>query len=103
MNKKYDAEIETIQAEIKNIEEINLISNKQANNLQIYIDRIKSIVNEMKTIDMNEVYKRMVDKIIIYQDNILELHLACVPTPIKIQYECRGKNGNYNMKYNIIG
>ena len=103
MNKKYDAEIETIQAEIKNIEGINLISNKQANNLQIYIDRIKSIVNEMKTIDMNEVYKRMVDKIIIYQDNILELHLACVPTPIKIQYECRGKNGNYNMKYNIIG
>jgi site-specific DNA recombinase len=102
MNKKYDAEIEAIQIEIRNIEEVNLVNSKQADNLQVYIDRIKAIVNEMNSNDMEEVYKRMVNKIVIHQDNILELFLTCMPTPIKIQYSCKGKNGYYEMKYKFI-
>lgn len=102
MNTKYDAEIINIQVEIKNIEDINLINSKQTDNLQIYIDRIKAIVNQVDNKDMDEVYKQMVNKIIVHPDNILELYLSCMPTPIKIQYSYSGKNGDYDMEYTFI-
>jgi DNA invertase Pin-like site-specific DNA recombinase len=102
MNKKYDAEMNTIKSEIKNIEQINQINSRQADNLQIYVDRIKSIVNEMNSDDMEEVYKRMVSKIIIYCGNKLEIFLACIPTPVKLQFSSSGKNGLYKIDCDFI-
>jgi DNA invertase Pin-like site-specific DNA recombinase len=102
MNKKYDAEIEKIRREIKNIEEINLINSKQADRLQIYIDRINALVNDMESKNMEEIYKQTVNKIIIYTNHILEIYLFCMPQAIKLHYESRGKNGNYRLDCKLI-
>ncbi|WP_010249650.1 recombinase family protein [Acetivibrio cellulolyticus] len=102
MNKKYDAEIDAIKAEIKNIEQVNLLNGKQADNLQIYVDRIKSIMNEMDRTDIEEVYKKMVNKIYMFKENILEIYLTCIPTPVKLRFSSSGKNGNYRIDCEFI-
>ena len=102
MNKKYDAEIERIRREIKNIEDINLINSKQADKLQIYIDRINALVNDMESKNMEEIYRQTVKKIIIYSNHILDIYLFCMPQPIKLHYKSRGRNGNYNLDCKLI-
>lgn len=102
MNKKYDGEIDAIKSEVNSIEQINLINSKQADSMQIYVDRIEAIVNEMNIDDMEEVYKKMVKKITMYKDNKIEILLTCMPFPIKLQYSSTGKNGNYKVICELI-
>ncbi len=100
MNKKYDMEIEKLENVIKDIEKFNLAN--KADNIQIYIDKIKAIVNGLQGNDLNEVYKRMVDKIIIYKDKTLELYLSCLPNSIKIRYNSMSRGENYKVVYELI-
>jgi len=102
MNNKYDAEMDAIKAEIKRIEQINLVNSKQPDSLQIYVDRIKSIMNEMDKTDIEEVYKKMVDKIYVFKENKLEIYLSCAPTPVKLRYSSSGKNGYYKIDCEFI-
>lgn len=102
MNKKYSNEIQKIKGEIKSLEEINIIGSQHADKLQVYVDRINSLVNQMDGHNLEEVFKLTVDKIILYRDNILELYLACMAEPVKLQYKSRGKYGDYAVEYNFI-
>lgn len=102
MNEKYDSEIRELKEDIKAIEEINLINKNQADNLQVYIDRINSIIREMTHSNMDDIYKKTVDKIIVYENNILLLYLTCSPYPYKIQYHCTGKNENYKTECELL-
>ncbi|HOV28428.1 MAG TPA: recombinase family protein [Pseudobacteroides sp.] len=102
MNSKYDAEIDGIKAEIKRIEQINSVNSKKPDYMQIYIDRIKSIINEMNGTDIEEVYKKMVDKIYVFRKNKLEIYLSCVSSPVKVRYSSSGRNGNYKIDCKFI-
>lgn len=101
-NKKYDLEIDSLRREIKMIEEEDLVNRKQVDTFQIYIERINSIVYQMNAEDMDEVYKEMVQKVILHDHHIVELYLTCMPNPIKLQYSSSGKNGDYEMEYKLI-
>lgn len=70
--------------------------------MQIYVDRIKSIMNEMDRTDIEEVYKKMVNKIYMFKENILEIYLTCIPTPVKLRFSSSGKNGNYRIDCEFI-
>ncbi len=102
MNKRYDFEINKVKTDIKNIEDINLINSRNADKLQIYIDRINSLVNQIEGKDSEEVFKLTVKKVILFKNNILELYLTCMPEPIKLKYKSKGKNGNYSVEYSFI-
>lgn len=100
MNKKYDMEIEKIENEIKNIEILNLAN--KADNTQTYIDKIKAIINGLQSNDLKEVYKIMIDKIIIFKDKTLALYLSFMPTPILIGYNTGGRGENYKAVYELV-
>jgi site-specific DNA recombinase len=102
MNKNYDLEIENIKKEITSIEQYNLINESHADNLQIYVDRINSIMSEMKFETTEELCKKMVDKVVVYNNNVLEVFLTCIATQIKLTYESKGKNGDYQISINYI-
>lgn len=103
MNEQYDGEIKNIQDQIKSIEEVNLINSKQADGLQVYVGRIKELVNNIKNNkSKEELFKEEVIKIIISNDNILEIFLTCLPTSVKIQYSNSGKNETYRTKISFV-
>lgn len=101
MNNKYDLEIEEIKKEIQDIENINLINSKQVEDIQFYINEIKSIMNYMNSEDMINTYKEIVEKIVVYNDNILEIYLTLFPYPLKIIYEIKGRR-YYSIDYKVI-
>ncbi len=100
MNKKYDMEINKLEEEIKYIEQSNLANN--ADNIQIYIERIKKIVNGLQSNDLNELHKRMVDRVIIYKDKTLELYLSGMSNSIKIRYNSMGRGDNYKAVFELV-
>lgn len=102
MNKKYDMEIEKINNEIKNIEEINLINNKQKDNLHIYFDRISSIVKGSEITDMNGIYSRMVNKIIVHKDKTLDLYFMFIKSYIRVRYNTKGRGGRYEVEIELV-
>ncbi|TYQ14652.1 UNVERIFIED_CONTAM: DNA invertase Pin-like site-specific DNA recombinase [Acetivibrio alkalicellulosi] len=102
MNKKYDNEIEAIQKEITRIKEVDLVNQRQADNLQTYIKRVKELVNQLNNDNIEEIYKKVADKIIVYPDNMLELYLNCIPNSIKLKYTSKGKNGIYDVNVEMI-
>ncbi len=100
MNKKYDNEIKKLENEINYIKQFNLVN--KADNINMYEDRIKAIVNGLQGNALSEVCKRMVDKIIIYKNKTLELYLSCMPASIKMRYDAIGRGENYKAVYKLI-
>ncbi|QNU65763.1 recombinase family protein [Ruminiclostridium herbifermentans] len=100
MIKKYDKEIEKLKNEVESIEKYNFKSKED--NLQLYTDRIKAMLNGLKGNDFNEIYKRMVDKIIVFKNKTLEIYLSYMPASIKIHYNTVGRGENYNAVYELI-
>ena len=96
MNKKYDEEIDKISSEIKAIEDVNFLNSKKGDNLQIYIDRINEIVN-FDNDNIEEIYKKVVDKIIVYNENVIDVYLNCIKDPVKLTYFTNGRNNTFSI------
>lgn len=102
MNKKYDVEINKIKTEIENTRQIDIKNSNQDDNMQIYVERIKTIVYEMNSKDMEEIYRRMVSKVVVYKDKTIEIFIDFLPAPVKVQYNSSGRNGKYKIDYKFI-
>ena len=91
MNEKYDKEIEDLKQKVKEVEEANISNQKQADRLKSYIDRINEMVNALEYQSADELYKKMVDKVVVHKGKILEVYLNCLFNPIKVRYNATGK------------
>ncbi|MDP4181535.1 MAG: recombinase family protein [Bacillota bacterium] len=103
MNKKYDFEKDKIKTEIQNIEQINIENCRQDDKLQMNVERIKAILYEMNSSDLEEIYRRLIRKVIVYNDKIIVIFLNISAEPIKVQYYSSGRNGRYKIDYKFIG
>jgi len=101
MNQRYDKEIEELRKKIKEIEEININNQKRANALKSYIERINALVDDMENQKPEEVYRRVVEKIVVHQNKILEIYFNCLIKPIKIKYKATGKL-NYRIQVELL-
>ncbi len=99
MNERYDKEIEELKKKIKNIEEININNQKRADTLKSYIDRINALVDDLQ--NPEEVYRRVVEKIVVHEDKILEIYFNCLVKPIKVRYKATGKL-NYRIQVEVL-
>ena len=48
-------------------------------------------------------YREITTKIVVYQNQLLHIYLKCLPNPIKLRYEAKGKLDKYKVSFNIIG
>ncbi|MEM1724170.1 MAG: recombinase family protein [Thermoplasmata archaeon] len=91
MNDKYDKEIEVLRNKIKEIEEANIKNMKQADVLKSYIERIKQMANALEYQSADELYKKIVNKVVVHKNKILEVYLNCIVNPIKVRYNVKGR------------
>jgi len=101
MNERYDKEIEELKKKIKSIEEININNQKRADTLKSYIDRINALVDDLESQNPEEVYRRVVEKIVVHEDKILEIYFNCLVKPIKVRYKATGKL-NYRIQVELL-
>jgi len=103
MNGRYDEEIKAIERQIKEAESKNSITQTQVDNLQLYVAEIENLLDIENSDGREAIYHEMLKKIVVYNDKILDIHLNCLPTPIKIKYSVKGRLDNYKVLVEDIG
>ena len=62
-----------------------------------HFERIKNILDFNKPFERDEVYRSVVDKIIKYKNNSLDIYIKGITSPVRISYKTSGKMQNYNV------
>ena len=96
MNEQYNSQIAEIQNKIFEAENQNSIQQLHVEQINAYITEIRNIVNF--NTDDELLYRELINKIIIRNENIIEIFLNCVPFGIKIAYSVNGKLEKYNIE-----
>ena len=80
----YDAEAEKLTAQISDNRNISLVHKKQLDGIRKYIEQI----NRTEDIDTCsfEVYNTMLKKIVVYENNVIDFYLTCVPFGFHLHY-----------------
>ncbi|WP_027399681.1 recombinase family protein [Anaerovorax odorimutans] len=93
MREKIDKEIEALNTKIDEIKNKNNCENNHASDMENIKDKIKSILDQ-DTIT-TEIYRQIVDHIVLYPTHDLEIYFKYVSEPISIHYITKGKGENY--------
>ena len=96
MKQKYDAEILGIQKKVTLVEEKNRKLVDLNKNLTGLYNKIKIILSQ--DTPTTELYSQIVEKIIMYPTNDLDIYLKYIPEPICVHYEIQGRGSSYITK-----
>ena len=80
----YECEITRLTEEIARNKNIEHTHKEQLERIQEYID----MVNQTENLDTDstEIYKNMLDRINVYEGNVLEVYLTCIPFGFRVNY-----------------
>lgn len=98
-----ETELGGIQNQLNNIYDIESIKDKQVKEIELYLVEIDKILEFTEPESNETIYKEITTKIVVYPNHILHIYLKCLPNPIKLQYEAKGKLDKYKVSFNIIG
>lgn len=96
----YDTEIEAISKQIVDAENINVVRQQQIHGIKQYIDEISKMMDF--NADDELLYREVLDKIVIYNENILIVYLTCVPFGVKLHFLSGGRMDKYNVEVDEI-
>lgn len=93
------SELKLTLAKLYDQESNNIYENKCTENCLKKLNEILSLSDERKN---EELYERIVKKIIVYNDKTFDIYLSFLPCPIKLRYEANGKMNTYNAKFTVL-
>ncbi|MGN1410893.1 MAG: recombinase family protein [Oscillospiraceae bacterium] len=96
----YDKQINKILNKILEVEKEEEFINHQEQKFQPYIDNLKFLLNFDEPIE--EICHEVLDKIIIYKNNIIEVFLKYLPMSITLKYFTTGRLSNYKVDFELI-
>lgn len=107
--KDYDAavkdcnqDIENIQKQLDNIYDLESIKDKQIKEIEQYITEIDNIL-DFKDKESNEtIFKEITEKIEVFPENIIIVYLKCLPSPIRLHYETKGRLDTYEVAFDSL-
>ncbi len=99
MKEKYDAELELLQKKIITVQEKERHTKELANNLSSIYNKIKSILSQEKP--TTELYRQIVDKIVMYPSNDLDIYIKYIPEPVRLHYTTAGRGSYYKTECSI--
>jgi DNA invertase Pin-like site-specific DNA recombinase len=97
-----EADLKGIQNQLNNIYDIEGIKYRQVKEIELYLIEIDKILEFKESESSETIYKEITTKIVVYPDHILYIYLKCLPNPVKLQYEARGKLDQYKISFKII-
>lgn len=100
MNERYNNEIEALQTQVNKSENINHIQQKQIENIEVYISKIKDML-DFKC-DSELILKQMIDRLVVYNDKIVVVYLNCIPFGYKLKYSTTGRKDNFQVHIDEI-
>lgn len=93
MKEKYDKEQKEIEDKIKEMEVSEKTYKSMQDNIQMILNKISSILAQ--TEETEELYRQMIDRIIIYPTNKIDIFIKHISVPISVIYSTNGRGKNY--------
>ncbi len=92
----YDLEIEALSQQVADAKNIKIIQKQRINDVQRHITEI----NKMMDFDSeNELfYRDVLDRIVVYSKNVIDIYLKSVPFGVKLHYHSFGRMDKYSIK-----
>lgn len=88
-NEAYNNEIYELNQKLVEAENADTMQNQRTKVIQQYIERIDALIDF--TEDNQEALAEILDKAVIFNGNIIDIYLKCVPFGIRLKYETSGK------------
>lgn len=91
--KWYKEQVDELTATLAKAQQLDTVSFKQP----LTWEHFTAALNEIMTFDETNstLYREILDKIIIYPDNTLNISLVCIPFSLKVTYQSHGKGNSY--------
>ncbi|MBQ2253559.1 MAG: recombinase family protein [Clostridia bacterium] len=100
-NELLNAEIESLQAELK-----ELTSEDRIRDELLLLEQMEAEIKKYATIsddEFNEIlFGRVTKRIVVYPEKILEFHFTFAPNPIRLQYSTSGRGDTYTATFTIL-
>lgn len=100
--KAIESEIEELHLSIAKLEAESDLGTPEAVLYDKYIEQVEEIVSLSDEQINEELYGRIVKKIVVYPLSVLELHLSFMFAPIYMKYETSGRGEQYDSAFTIL-
>lgn len=97
-----DSRITVVQGELAACKTVEQQQQTARQQVQAYIDAIDEILSFPVGEDSERIYKAVTEKIIVYPGHILNVHLSCLPYPVRIHYTSQGRGKNYTIDIDSV-
>lgn len=98
----YNEEIKEINNELEILERQRLDSNSERREEEQRIQSVKDFFG-LRSNELNEIlFRKFIDKIVVYPDNILEFYFTFLRTPEIVRYETKGRMKKYKATFKSI-
>lgn len=94
-NAWYDAQIGELEKKLHSCDEVEGIKKQQQNEMEIYLEALHGIIDGNLEEAPELFYKEIVDKIVLFPENVLRLSFHCIPFIMEVKMTTSGKMDNY--------
>lgn len=97
----YDEKIGALTVKLSEAEKAENELKKKSEAMNEYISEIRSLLDFT---DLNdEICREVLEKIIIYRNHVLEVHIKALPYPVILVYNSSGKKDKYRVDFEFLG
>ena len=99
---EYERQLSELKLTLSNLYEQERNSPYENNGTESYLNKLDAILSLSNDKINEELYERIVKKIIVYNDKTFQIFLSFLPRPIKLSYEAHGKRNTYNVNFTVL-
>lgn len=95
-------ELEELNRQVNRLIAEDTAATDKTKQIEYYINEVKNIIS-LSDQDVNEeIYERVTKKIVVFPDNILEIHLSFLFKPRYLHYVTSGRGNSYTATFNVL-
>lgn len=99
---KINRDLEQLKKDLTKLNEANRNSVNPAKLAKENIKQVRKLASLSDDEFNVNLYERILKKIIVFPDNILEIHLSFLPFSIKLKYTTSGRGKNYSADFTVV-
>jgi DNA invertase Pin-like site-specific DNA recombinase len=97
---QYDNQVHVITNQITTAENANNIRLTQTENVNIFMFKLQKFLK--LEAGKEPLYRELIDKIVVYNNNMIEIFVVCLPYGIRLKYTTSGRTKNYKVDIEMI-
>ncbi|WP_312648091.1 recombinase family protein [Aminipila sp.] len=102
LKERINSEIEFLKIKYKDLEAFDKLQIKELDSINKYVKKIDELLEFNDIASSEEIFREIIEKIVVYDGKVLYISLYCIPRVFKIKYQTFGKSDGYKVKIEIL-